>query len=606
MWIDLKDLLVAIRQEPWAKELPADSEFWPRLMEWIERNVLSEFLQQVIHQVDEIVGIDPDLSERDILERVARYIVKFLRAQSASVRIYDPETEQMLSYGSFPSKEDTRETFVSLEWSIAGEVVKKHQPYLVPDILSEDRYQNKQVVHRRGAHSLMAVPLDIPHFFPGSHDTVGVIQIYFPEENRTFSPLEVQVAELMARRLSFVLARKRVLLLYRTNEKKEAIVQHIFRNLGSSGGVKMKEVFNRVIPELADMIDIQSCALFSITEDMESVILSAAYPEAGGYHSIGKSFKVSSEPAFELLLNLWNYQKETPYEVVTRSYILIRDPQRTDLLSRDTKKFAATYNINSILYIRLEVDGDLRHFMTFDALEQRQQYSDDEIDILLFLGRELMKAQKLERLDDALHDFKNPAIAIAGFARRLKDLVDKKPDQAAEQIREYADILEQETSRLQELALSTYRVGKEQVVDLTEVLRRRFQINQEAIREQLRQNVSLVEGPFETGLLVRCYTVHLERVFDNLLNNATNAIPLKGGELGISTFADGGWACASITNTGRITEEDRAKILEGVGEGRGLYITHRIIHLLQGKIEIQADKESTTLLVRLPLKRDEA
>ena len=213
-----------------------------------------------------------------------------------------------------------------------------------------------------------------------------------------------------------------------------------------------------------------------------------------------------------------------------------------------------------------------------------------------------MKAQRMERLDDILHDFKNPAIATAGFARRLKMLLQKERTEEVEAtILKYADILLEETSRLQEMALSLYHIGQEQVVDLTAVLNKRFEINKEAIREQLKQNVELQEGPFESPLHVRCYPLHLERILDNLLNNATNAIPLKGGTLAIRTYADGDWACAEITNSGYISEEQRLRLLEGEGQGRGLYITHRIIRILNGKIDINVGKDLTTVVVRLPM-----
>src|SRR4030042_778346 len=103
MLIDLENLVRSIKQEPWAREFPAGEDFWPKVMGWVEHHVLSSFLHQVVHQVDEIVDIDPDLPEPKILERATRYMVEFLGAQSASVRIYDPYPEHMLSYGSFPS-----------------------------------------------------------------------------------------------------------------------------------------------------------------------------------------------------------------------------------------------------------------------------------------------------------------------------------------------------------------------------------------------------------------------------------------------------------------------------------------------------------------------
>jgi signal transduction histidine kinase len=605
MWKNSKELIKTIQKEPWAQGIPAGEDFWNRLIDWIKQSIFPDFLAQTSNQVDEMIEISPDLSEPEIFARVTRYMADFLEARSASVRIYDPQTKQMLSYGSYPPQEEIRETFIPLEGSIAGEVVKSLQTYLVPNLFKEELYQDKEAAERKKVSSMMAVPFSIPRFSPYERDIVGVIQIYYPEKDRNFTPLEVQVAELMAKRLSFLIARKKILGMYRLNEKKEAIVRNIFLKLGSREGVKMKEVFNRVVPELVDIINVESCALFSVSNDLQHVVLEAGYPESIGYHGIGKRFPISSEPAFARILNPGKLLPDSPFEVGTLSYLLVIDPQRSELLSKEVKRFAANHNINSILYVPLNVGEEITHFMTFDALDQRQRYSEEEIEILLFLGRELMKAQRMERLDDILHDFKNPAIATAGFARRLKQLIEKEglKDEDSK-IKKYVQILLEETSRLQEMALSLYQVGKEQVVNLTEILRNRFDINREVIKEQLKQNVNLKEGPFHDPLLVQCYPIHLERILDNLLNNATNAIPIHGGTLSIRTYTDGNWACAEISNTGLISEEERLRLLEGEGRGRGIYITHRIVRLLKGKIEVRVGSDTTTLVVRLPIHQE--
>jgi signal transduction histidine kinase len=427
------------------------------------------------------------------------------------------------------------------------------------------------------------------------------MQIYYPEDGRIFAPLEVQAAELMARRVSFTIARKKILSLFRVNEKKEAIVRKIFLTLGLREGVKMRDVFNRVMPEIADIVNVQSCALFSVSEDMEHVVLEAGYPDYAGYHGVGKSFTVASEPAFEVVLNRRFFVEESPSEVITPSYVLVRDPQNSRVVSKNLKQFATTHNINSILYIPLNVGEEITHFITFDALDQRKRYTEEEIEIFLFLGRELMKAQRMERLDDILHDFKNPALATAGFARRLKSMLEKGDlRQNDPTVKKYLDILLDETTRLQEMALSIYQPGEQQIVNLAEVLKNRFEINKEAIRELMKQNIELREGPFEDPMYVRCYPLHLERILDNLLNNATNAVPPQGGILTIRTYLDGKWACAEITNSGLISEEERLRLLEGEGRGRGLYITHRIIGLMKGKIDIRLGKNTTTLVVCLP------
>jgi len=600
MWKNAKQLLDSAQDEPWAKACEG-AAFWDHLFSWVKDTVLPDFLTEVTTQVDEIIEINPDLSEPEIFSLVTRYIVEFLDAHTASVRIYDPGTEKMLSYGSYPLDEDGRTTFIPLDGTIAGKVVKTNQPYLVPNILKEDLYQDKERVQKKGIYSIMAVPLSIPRFFPQERDTIGVIQIYFSDQDRTFTPLEVKMAELMARRLSFVVARKKILSMYRINEKKEAIVQKIFLKLGAREGVKMKDVFNRVVPELVDIISLQSCALFAVTEDDDHVVLEAGYPDQIGYHGIGKTFPIRSEPAFELILKRRTYDEETPYEVVTPSYVLIMDPQKSEYISWNLKRFASAHNINSILYVPINAGEDVTHFMSIDALDQRQRYSEGEIEIFLFLGRELMKAQRMERLDDILHDFKNPAIATAGFARRLKKMIEQEDSlQNAATMKKYADILLEETSRLQEMALSIYQAGKEQVVNLTKALKDRFDINKEVIKEILKQNVTLQEGPFHDPLLVHCYPLHLERILDNLLNNATNAIPLKGGVLSVRTYAQEGMACVEISNTGMVSEEERLRLLEGEGRGRGLYITNRILRLLRGRIDVKTGLNSTTVTVQIP------
>jgi signal transduction histidine kinase len=603
IWQFIDRLVKDIQNEPWAKRC-SDRPFWEYLASTLQNIFLPAFLNETSDRVEKIIDIDPDLPEPEILTRVTRYMVMFLGALSASVRIYDPDTGQMLSYGSFPFEEAARPTYIPLENTIAGDVVKNQQTHLVPNILKEDRYSDKDVVKRKGAHSLMAIPFAIPRFFPHERDTVGVIQIYYPENDREFPPLDIQLAELMARRLSFVIARKKILSLYRVNEKKEAILQKIFQKLGSREGVKMKEVFNRVIPEIADIINLQSCALFSVSEDHQHVVLEAGYPETFGYHGIGKNFPVKSEPAFEMILGQEANLEETPFEVVTPAYILIIDPQQTGKISPNLKKFAANHDINSILYVPLRVGGEVTHFMTFDAIDFRKGYSEWEIEIFLFLGRELIQAQRLEQLDDILHDFKNPAIATAGFARRLKNLLQQETAlKENPTIQKYLEILVDETSRLQEMALSIHYQEQFQEVNLTEIVKRRFEINQEAIKEMMKVNVALQEGPFQDPLPVRCNPLHLERILDNLLNNATKAIPIRGGDLAVKTYVEKHWACAEITNTGQITEEDRMRLLEGGGRGRGIYITQRLIRLLKGRLEVRVGKDSTTMVVRVPLGR---
>ncbi|MBW1738974.1 MAG: hypothetical protein JRJ69_15880, partial [Deltaproteobacteria bacterium] len=92
MLINLDKLITAIKQEPWAKGVSDDKAFLVTLIKWIEQDVIPGFLDQVIRQVDDMIDINPDLSEPEILGKATRYMVDFLGAHHASVRIYDPQT----------------------------------------------------------------------------------------------------------------------------------------------------------------------------------------------------------------------------------------------------------------------------------------------------------------------------------------------------------------------------------------------------------------------------------------------------------------------------------------------------------------------------------
>ena len=152
MWNIPDHFIQSIRNQSWAQRCN-EQEFWNQLLEWIKGGLLPDFLGEVSGQVDEITEIEPDSPAQQILSVVTRHMVEFLGALSASVRIYDPGTERMLSYGSYPPDEEARETYIPLDGTIAGEVVRTGLHYVVPNILKEELYQDKERVQKKGAFS---------------------------------------------------------------------------------------------------------------------------------------------------------------------------------------------------------------------------------------------------------------------------------------------------------------------------------------------------------------------------------------------------------------------------------------------------------------------
>jgi signal transduction histidine kinase len=245
---------------------------------------------------------------------------------------------------------------------------------------------------------------------------------------------------------------------------------------------------------------------------------------------------------------------------------------------------------------------EINYFLVFYAKDRRQEFTNHEIELLSFFGKEIMKALRIEKLDDILHDFKNPGIAIAGFAKRAKKLLETQDiNSVKNKIGEYLDIVMQETIRLQQMAIYQNIEGRERVLDLTEVLKNRFRINEEAVKEQKRIGITLTAGSLEPGLMIYCSPFGFERVLDNLLDNASKAIPESGGELSIKSYRSGDMGCFEIHNSGKIPEENIEQIRRGEVKGRGLNIIYRFIQAIHGNLEVSTDTDSTTFRGMIPL-----
>ena len=572
------------------------------LAEYLRKHCLSEYINEVVRMVENVISIDPQLEWKEILSAAAKKIVEFLHAEAASIRIFDPETGKLVAFGSHQYKEQARLKSIPVEKTVAGMVIKSGKSYLVPNILTEPNYANKDIVKLQGFNSLMAVPLNIPAFLKNEPDIPGAIQIYYKETDRQFDPLEVSNAELMARRVSYVLAKKRILDLQKLNQQKEKIVEKIFVKLSHREGIKMKEVFRTMIPELVDIILVQSCSLFSVMPDRTHVKIELEYPIGQESHDISCMFAINDHPYFGALINNTENGFDDEYERIDSSYILIKDPLKSRLSNDELKRYASKYSVHSVLLIPLKAGDEINYFLIFYAVDRRQEFTEHEIELLTFFGKEIMKALRIEKLDDVLHDFKNPAIAIAGFAGRAKKLLQNENiEEVKHKIAEYLDIVAQEAIRLQELVIYPNIEGRERVIDLTEALKSRFRINEEAIRDQKRTNIKLLKEALQPGLFIYCSPFGLERVLDNLFDNATKAIPEEGGELSVKSYKCEDTACFEIRNTGRIPEENIEQIRTGDVKGRGLNIIYRFIQGIRGKLEVFTDADSTTFRVMIPL-----
>jgi signal transduction histidine kinase len=563
---------------------------------------ISSQVQKTIRMVEEVIAIDPTLDWKDILEAFTRKTVEFLGASAASIRIFDPETDKLVAFGSYRYGETGRSKSISVEKTVAGKVLTSGKSYIVPNIMLEPDYENKDIVKDHGFNSLIAIPVHIPGFLSSEADIQGIVQIYYPEADKTFDLLEVTNAELLARRISYVLAKKHILDLQKLNQQKEKIVEKIFIKLSHREGIKMKDVFRMMIPELVSILQIQSCTLFSVSPDRKHVQPELEYPVGQESHEVTCRYHIEDHQYLNALINGTEQRGDYEHERVNSSYILIKDPLKSRFSNEELKKFSSRHNVNSVLLVPLKAGENINYFLIFYAKDRRQEFTEQEIDLLTFFGKEIMKALRIEKLDDVLHDFKNPGIAIAGFAKRAKKLFEKGDlTNTKDKILEYLDIIAKETVRMQELAIYPSIEGRERVLDLTEVLKNRFRINEEAISEQRKLNIRVMQDTLEPGLNIFCSPFGLERILDNLLDNATKAIPEEGGDISIKSYRQDGMAAFEICNTGKIPREKIEQIRTGEVKGRGLNIIYRFIQANHGRLDVFTEDDTTIFRAMLPL-----
>lgn len=264
--------------------------------------------------------------------------------------------------------------------------------------------------------------------------------------------------------------------------------------------------------------------------------------------------------------------------------------------------FIAERHIHSILLVPLYVDEQVRHLLAFYATDQKEFFSDDEIKLLIFFGKEIIKATRLEFMSDVLHDIKNPAIAVAGFANRaLKLLQDGDSKAAREKLAAYLDIIATESTRMQDLALFVGGEGREEELNLSDIAEQRWHIIEEVVQDPQLRHVQVMVPECEKDLFVFCPRFGLERIIDNLLGNAARAVPPSGGSITFRCYQEDEKACFRVENTGEISLHQLDKMQKGEVRGRGLNIIDRFVHANHGTIKIEVKEGMTRFIISFPL-----
>jgi hypothetical protein len=137
------------------KNINLSIEDLPTVVDQIKDEILYWHVKRLINRVETILEIDPSPPENEILQTLAKNVQEYLGAEFASIWLYDPDGEEMVSFGSHPSLLEDHRKAIPLEDTIAAEVVKTHQSYLVSNFFKEEKCRNREKAEKLGIHSMM-------------------------------------------------------------------------------------------------------------------------------------------------------------------------------------------------------------------------------------------------------------------------------------------------------------------------------------------------------------------------------------------------------------------------------------------------------------------
>lgn len=205
------------------------------------------------------------------------------------------------------------------------------------------------------------------------------------------------------------------------------------------------------------------------------------------------------------------------------------------------------------------------------------------------------------------HEIKNPLIVIMGMVDRLYPLI---TDNKA---KDYIEIIKTELYRVQGIMdrLRDYYKPKEtekQLNDLNLLIRETVKLTEHYLSRF--KNVIITFELFEELNPFYFNKGQIQQVLVNLIINAAQAMPEKGGKIFIRNFLNDKEVIIEIEDTGQgIHEENLSKIFSpffttkppGEGTGIGLSISKEIIERHGGTISVESkEKVGTKFTISLP------
>ncbi|MDD4938627.1 MAG: PAS domain S-box protein [Candidatus Omnitrophica bacterium] len=469
-----------------------------------------------------------------------------------------------------------------------GMAIRSRRPYICKNILTDPNFAPwREEALKRGYASSIALPLI------SANKVLGAINIYSREAD-PFSEQEVQLLSELSDDMAYGITAIRLRIEHAKAEDALAASRDLLQSIIDN------------TPHLIYILDLERRFLIANKAVAETV---GVRPE----ELIGKRREEVMPPEFARNHDAndqqvikkrspMQFEEQADFKGRTTTFLSSKFP-----LFDSRKRIYAVAGISSDITDRKKAEDSLKEDKElFEKMVQERT-------------RELFEAQieleRAKRLSDigvlaatVAHELRNPLAAISMAAHNIKRKA-KNPELESHLVNIDKKIAESDQIINNLLFYSRLKPPHYEKVDIFNLLEESIA----AMEEKRKKDVPVMRN-FETlkGVFIEADPLQIKEVFNNILNNAYDAVPQEKGQITVTSEDETDLVNISFKDNGEgIREELLEKVFDpffttkAKGVGLGLSVCRQIINFHNGYIRIESGPgKGTNVIVKLPKKKD--
>jgi len=539
----------------------------------------------------------------DVLRLIVTVTANLMDSKICSLWILDEKDQELnLKATQSISEEYLKERSLAIGEGVVGHVALYNQPMVIPNVLQEPLYKEKELAKKEGLVSMLSVPMCI------KDRVIGVINCYTSYPH-SFSKSEEEMLTTVANQAALCIENSGLMETLDIQEILRLVLEGVTKNIGFDRArlYLINEKKNLLECKMAVGIDEERIKGITLPLDPRDSVVGRSIFEKQPFIIPDASTDPRVNPILKEKFNLHSLvvvpllAKEKALGAIAADFV---DPNK-----KITKEA-----LESVMVFAQQAGLAIHNAFIYQELKTYSQQMEEKIQKttadLRKTEAQLIRSEKLAALGQLAagiaHEIRNPLTSINILIHSLT-----KNFPSEDSHREDLNVIEEEIERINEILDRFLRFAKPAppLLERTEVASI-FEETLQLIRPRMEKQRVHVQKEFQDLPMILMDREQMKQVALNLLLNAVQAMP-RGGTLMLRgrNSKDGQWITISIQDSGvGIPNEDMNKLFDPFfstkegGIGLGLSIAHRIIDQHHGKIEVESDPgEGTLFTIWLPV-----